>query len=181
MVAAVVLVLGINGLASAQDSWRLVQISDGGLYLIVAGARYQLSPEVITDDELAGYTDGGPAKLPLVTQASAAAPQWRQIAGWNRANNCNEVCVARQTEQVVIDGTPWRIKVDFLGQLDNSIYNRVASVCIDILKGNGSFEAGSCFNADASVYEPRLPAGTYFFKLTTYNVRLWNMAVEQRS
>ncbi len=46
--------------ASAQAGlWRVVQASDGSLYLLTGGLRFALQPDPISDDELANIPDGG--------------------------------------------------------------------------------------------------------------------------
>jgi hypothetical protein len=54
--------------ASAQQApWRVVQGSDGTLYLVTGDTRYVITPDQITDDDMAALTDGGTlgSQLPM--------------------------------------------------------------------------------------------------------------------
>jgi hypothetical protein len=65
-------------LAQTAPTWRIVQASDGSLYAISGGVRYELSPDPIGDADLAALTDAGPTSgaLPALdaSQAPASAP-----------------------------------------------------------------------------------------------------------
>src|SRR4051794_41545120 len=52
------LVVGMSGFAQSAPP-RIVQSSDGTLFLLKDGARYQVDVEMIDDEDLAAYTDGG--------------------------------------------------------------------------------------------------------------------------
>lgn len=50
-----------SGVGAQSAPPRIVQASDGTLYLLEDGARFTLVGDTIGDDELAQYSDGGPA------------------------------------------------------------------------------------------------------------------------
>src|SRR5207249_320438 len=144
----------------------------------------------MSDDEIAAYPDGAgrspfqaaPA-APAAAQPTAVptpAPTWHGVASWFKVNNCHDVCVGRLTESVAISSTPWRVSLKFKGQPDNAAASLVPSACVDVFTTDGIYQTENCLNNDGS-FEPKLPAGTYFFKLTTYNIANWSMVVEQLS
>ncbi len=69
-----VFLLAIGSVATAsaqQEPWRVVQGSDGTLYLVTGTTRYVINPDQVSDDDLAALTDGGVigSQLPLATVA----------------------------------------------------------------------------------------------------------------
>src|SRR5579884_2458839 len=63
--------------AQAGPPWRIVQGSDGTLYLITGATRYEVTPDSISDDDLAALQDGGPiggSQLPQPPAPPAAPP-----------------------------------------------------------------------------------------------------------
>src|SRR5205085_1027396 len=55
----IALVVGASGVAAQMAPTRIVQASDGGLYLLKGGVRYAISVDAMEDDELQAYADGG--------------------------------------------------------------------------------------------------------------------------
>jgi hypothetical protein len=73
--------LGISVLAGGQAAaqpapWQIAQGSDGTLYLIVGGTRFELVPDEISDDDLAALDDGGTigSQLPAPTPVPSPTP-----------------------------------------------------------------------------------------------------------
>jgi hypothetical protein len=66
--------------AQAGPPWRIAQGDDGTLYLIAGPVKYELTPDPISDDELAALQEGGPiggSQLPP-QPAPTPTPQPRQ-------------------------------------------------------------------------------------------------------
>ena len=60
MAAAVILIVSLASMAAAQSApWRLVQPSDGSLWVIADGVRHRVAPANIADAELAAIPEGG--------------------------------------------------------------------------------------------------------------------------
>jgi len=76
LVLAALMLLGALGSGAgvlAQSApWRIVQSSDGTLYVLKDGARFALVGEPIDDDELAAYADGGTNGTSILLSAIAA-------------------------------------------------------------------------------------------------------------
>ena len=79
--------LGSAAVSLAQSApWRVVQASDGTLYLLKDGVRYAIVGDAIDDEELEAYADGGatgaslllnlaPVALPPQIEAAPAPPE----------------------------------------------------------------------------------------------------------
>src|SRR5438477_1575977 len=57
--ALVVLIGGGNVALAQSDLERVVQASDGTLFLLKDGSRYVIVADAISDDDVAAYADGG--------------------------------------------------------------------------------------------------------------------------
>jgi hypothetical protein len=72
------LVAGTSTSSAQTAPWRLVQGSDGTLYLVTSDTSYVVNPDPISDDDLAALNDGGTlgSQLPVPTQqvVSLVAP-----------------------------------------------------------------------------------------------------------
>jgi len=65
----------LAGGALAQSApWRIVQASDGTIYVLAGGSRFAIVPEPISDDDLQGYTDGGPSGVAVLLGSSPSPP-----------------------------------------------------------------------------------------------------------
>ena len=62
----------VNGVVAQSAPLRIVQASDGTLYVLKDGARYAIVADAIDDDELAVYEDGGANGAALLLGANAA-------------------------------------------------------------------------------------------------------------
>lgn len=72
--ATLLLVSSSLTITSAQQApWRIVQGSDGTLYLVTSDTRYVVNPDQISDGDLAALTDGGSigSQLPMPQVAPA--------------------------------------------------------------------------------------------------------------
>jgi hypothetical protein len=65
-------VVGGSAALAQSAPGRIVQASDGTLYLLRDGARQAIVPETIDDDELASYADGGEISGALLLSSGAA-------------------------------------------------------------------------------------------------------------
>jgi hypothetical protein len=85
LIAVIAALLAIGTVAAQEAPWRLVQSSDGTLYVIAAGTRHRIVPAAVPDDVIAAIPEGeawetgamtavAPQVQPAQTQASAAAP-----------------------------------------------------------------------------------------------------------
>jgi hypothetical protein len=80
----------VASIASAQSSpWRLVQSSDGTLYLLAGSTRYVVTPDLISDDDLATLNDGGVLGSQL-SMPTALVP--------NPGHSCRSFSVMRPAE-----------------------------------------------------------------------------------
>lgn len=84
----IVIVVGVIALAmvfaagaQAQSIlWRVVQGSDGTLYLLTGGLRFTLQPDAISDDDLAQIPDGGVILSAAATPPAAAGSSTPTLA-----------------------------------------------------------------------------------------------------
>src|SRR5690349_14450208 len=74
LVLAALMLLGAlascAGVGAQSAPWRIVQSSDGSLYVLKEGARFAVVGEPIGDDELAAYADGGATGAALLLAAN---------------------------------------------------------------------------------------------------------------
>ena len=73
----------VNGALAQSNPWRIVQASDGTLYVLSDGTRYAILGEAISDDELNAYVDGGPSGASLLLSGQTSGTG--QPAGADRA------------------------------------------------------------------------------------------------
>lgn len=65
----------LAGGARAQSApWRIVQATDGTIYVLAGGSRFAIVPEPISDNDLQGYTDGGPSGIAVLLGSSPSPP-----------------------------------------------------------------------------------------------------------
>ena len=83
LVAAVAGLVLVSPAAAQSTPWRIVQGSDGSLYAISGSNRYELTPDAISDTDLAALNDAGPiggtlpnanATLPAPDASAVSAP-----------------------------------------------------------------------------------------------------------
>ena len=69
------LTLPVSDVRADQQTWRIVRASDGTLYAVLGAARVTLSPDPISDDELASLVDmGSMTQLPVVLALATPTP-----------------------------------------------------------------------------------------------------------
>jgi hypothetical protein len=77
---ALVAITAGSSIAQTAPGWHLVQGSDGTLYVVTGQTRYPVSPDQISDGDLAALNDGGalgsqiPASPPAAAVPTAAVP-----------------------------------------------------------------------------------------------------------
>ena len=83
MLMALVGLLIVGSVSAQEAPWRLVQTSDGTLYVVAAGVRHRITPAALPDGVVAAISEGaaweagtlGDAPQPPVDTAAAGAPQ----------------------------------------------------------------------------------------------------------
>ncbi len=70
----------VNGVVAQSAPLRIVQASDGTLYVLKDGARYAIVADVIDDEELAAYEDGGANGTALLLSPNASVTSAARVA-----------------------------------------------------------------------------------------------------
>ncbi len=70
----------VNGVVAQSAPLRIVQASDGTLYVLKDGARYAIVADAIDDEELAVYEDGGANGTALLLSPNASVTSAARVA-----------------------------------------------------------------------------------------------------